>query len=164
MTTTAPPGNGEFQIAVPAVPGAVPTEADIGRQAADAVEGAVNVPATVKVSVHEQTILLSGDVTWQYQREEACRAVDDIEGVTAVVNGMELRRGVVAAGIAKDISAGLVCNAHVEGDHLAITTDTRGAVTLNGTVRSAAEKRQAETVCWRAPGVMKVSNQLNVAG
>ena len=77
---------------------------------------------------------------------------------------MELRRGVVVAVVAQDISAALVRSASVEGDHLAITTDTAGVVTVNGTVRSAAEKRQTETVCWRAPGVMKVSNQLNIAG
>ena len=145
-------------------PWSAPTDAEIGRQATDAVERSVTVPDTVKVSVHDSTITLFGDVVWQYQREAACRAVDDIDGVTAVVNGMVLRRGVVVAGIAQDISAALVCSRSVEGGHLAVTTDTAGLVTLNGTVRSAAEKRQAETVCWRAPGVMRVSNQLNIAG
>jgi osmotically-inducible protein OsmY len=145
-------------------PWAAPTDSEIGRQAAEAVERAVNVPGTVKVSVHEHTITLSGEVTWQYQREAACRAVNYINGVTSVVNKMDVRPGVVAIGIAQDITAALVRNAQFEGEHLTVTTDTRGVVTMTGTVRSAAEKRQAETVCWRAPGVISVLNQLQIAG
>ena len=143
---------------------AAPTDSEIGRQAAEAVERAVNVPDTVKVSVHQHTITLTGEVTWQYQQEAACRAVNYINGVTAVVNRMEVRPGVAATGIADDITAALVRNAQFEGQHLVVTTDTRGVVTLTGTVRSATEKRQAETVCWRGPGVVGVLNQLQIAG
>ncbi len=142
---------------------AAATDSEIGRQAAEAVDRAVNVPDTVKVSVHDHMITLSGDVAWQYQREAACRAVNYIQGVTEVRNEMTVRPGAVAAGIARDITAALVRNAQFEGEHLTVTTDTRGVVTMSGTVRSSTEKRQAETVCWRAPGVMAVVNELVVA-
>jgi len=35
----------------------------------------VNIPASVKVSVHDHVVTLSGEVTWQYERDAACRAV-----------------------------------------------------------------------------------------
>ena len=141
-------------------PWAAATDTEIGRQAAEAVDRAVNVPETVKVSVKDHIITLSGDVAWQYQREAACRAVNYIQGVTAVVNEMTVRPGAVANGIAREITAALVRNAQFEGEHLRIATDTRGVVTLSGTVRSSTEKRQAEAVCWRAPGVVTVLNHL----
>ena len=144
-------------------PWAAPTDSEIGRLAAEAVERAVNVPDTVKVSVHRQAITLSGDVAWQYQREAACRAVNYIHGVTEVRNEMTVRPGAVAAGVERDITAALVRNAQFEGEHLTITSNTRGVITLSGVVRSAAEKRQAEAVCWRAPGVLTVLNQLEIS-
>ena len=145
-------------------PWAPATDLEIARQAADAVDRAVNVPDTVKVSVREHTVTLSGDVAWQYQREAALRAVNYIHGVTAVVNDMTVRPGAVAAGIGREITAALVRNAQFEGEHLTVVTDTRGVVTISGMVRSATEKRQAEAVCWRAPGVVSVLNHLVVAG
>ena len=137
-------------------PWAAVTDTEIGPQAAEAVDRAVNVPETVKVSVRDHTVTLSGDVAWQYQREAACRAVNYIQGVTAVINDMTVRPGAVAAGIARNITAALVRNAQFEGEHLKVVTDSRGVVTLSGSVRSSTEKRQAEAVCWRTPGVVTV--------
>ncbi|MGZ4533136.1 MAG: BON domain-containing protein, partial [Mycobacteriaceae bacterium] len=41
-------------------------------------------------------------------------------------------------------------------------TDTAGAVTLEGTVHSWAERRQAEHAAWSAPGVTAVTNHLRI--
>lgn len=144
-------------------PWASPSDSTIGHQAAEALHRAVNVPDTVQVSVREHTLTLSGEVTWQYQREAACRAVNYIPGVTAVSNEMTVLAGEVGAGIAQDITAALVRNAQFEGQHLTVSTDTRGVVTMTGTVRSSMEKRQAEAVCWRAAGVRLVVNHLLIA-
>ncbi len=144
-------------------PWASPSDSTIGLQAAEALQRAVNVPDTVKVSVHEHTLTLTGEVTWQYQREAACRTVNYIPGVTAVSNEMTVAAGAVGAGIARDITAALVRNAQFEGEHLTVNTDTRGVVTMTGTVRSSMEKRQAEAVCWRASGVRRVLNHLVIS-
>jgi osmotically-inducible protein OsmY len=143
-------------------PWAAATDSDIGRQAAEALERAVNVPNTVKASVHEHTVTLSGQVTWQYEREAACRAVNYIEGVRSVLNLMTIRPGAVASGIKSDIIAALVRNAQFEGRSLTVTADTRGVITIGGIVRSSTERRQAELVCWSAPGVTHVVNELRI--
>ncbi|MGZ4589119.1 MAG: BON domain-containing protein, partial [Mycobacteriaceae bacterium] len=60
------------------------------------------------------------------------------------------------------IGAALVRNARIESQHIAVITDTAGAVTLEGTVHSWAERRQAEHAAWSAPGVTAVTNHLRI--
>ncbi len=143
-------------------PFAESTDSDIARDASEAVQRAVNVPSTVRVSVTDHTITLSGEVTWQYEREAACRAVNYIPGVRRVENAMTIRPGVLAVGIQADIVAALVRNAQLDGEHITVATDTRGVITLSGSVGSLAERHRSEQVCWSAPGVTEVANNLSI--
>lgn len=143
-------------------PFAQSTDSDIAREAGEALQRAVNVPDSVKVSVTDHTITLTGEVSWQYERDAACRAVNYIAGVRRVENAMKIRAGVLAAGIHADIVSALVRNAQLDGEHITVTTDTRGVITLSGTVGSLSERRRAEQVCWSAPGVTEVANNLSI--
>jgi osmotically-inducible protein OsmY len=149
----------ELNVAGPFAEG---SDTDIARQAGHALENAVNIPATVKVSVRNHVITLSGEVTWQYQRDAACRAVNYIPGVRIVENSVTIRTGVLAAGVKADIIAALVRNAQFDGRNITVSTDTRGVITLDGTIRSPAEGRAAAKVCWSASGVTEVVNNLRV--
>lgn len=137
-------------------------DSEIAEAAGQMLKWAVDVPSdTVKAGVRNHTITLSGTVTWQYQREAAARAVMYIKGVTAVANTISLTATAPASGAKAAIDAAIRRNAQL--DHREINVDVNGAeVALRGTVRSWAERRQAEYVAWEAAGVTSVQNNLAV--
>ena len=137
-------------------------DSDIAEAARQMLYWAVDVPSdTVKADVHDHTITLSGTVTWQYQREAAARAVMYLRGVTGVTNSIVLTTTAPLPGVKAAIEAAIRRNAQL--DSREITADVNGGeVTLRGTVRSWAERRQAEHVVWSASGVTSVKNDLAV--
>ena len=137
-------------------------DTDIAREASEALQRAVDVPATVTVTVHDHAVTLSGAVPWRYQRAAAARAVRHLKGVHNIVNTIAIRPTAVAADIKTAIGAALLRNAQIENEHITVTTDATGVVTLEGTVHSWAERRQAEHTAWSAPGVTEVTNHLRI--
>ncbi len=137
-------------------------DTDIAEAARQMLRLAVDVPSdTVKAGVRDHMITLSGTVTWQYQREAAARAVMYIRGVTGVTNSILLTATAPPSGMKAAIEAAILRNAQL--DSREITADVNGGeVTLRGTVRSWAERRQAEFVVWSASGVTSVKNDLAV--
>jgi osmotically-inducible protein OsmY len=137
-------------------------DTDIAETAGQMLRSAVDVPSdAVTASVRDHAIALSGTVAWQYQREAAARAVMYIKGVTAVTNDISLTATAPPSGAKAAIEAAIIRNAQL--NPRAITLDVAdGDVTLRGTTRSWAERRQAEQVAWAAPGVTSVKNDLAV--
>jgi osmotically-inducible protein OsmY len=139
------------------------TDTDVAREATEALERAVEVPPdSVKAVVHDHHITLSGEVPWHFQREAAERAVRYTRGVFGVSNTIGIRPTVSAAGLKSAITAALVRNAQLEGKDITVMTDA-GHVTLQGTVNSWSERRQADTAAWSAPGVTAVLNHLQIS-
>lgn len=141
-------------------PWSVATDTEIAQHVMEALERAINVPDTVKGMVHDHVLTLTGEVTWQYQREAACRTVDYISGITAIVDAITISPGLPGATTVADITAAFRRNAGFAGEHLAVTINSRGVVTLTGEVFSPAQSRQAATLCWSGAGVTDVQNQL----
>ncbi|UZJ26449.1 BON domain-containing protein [Rhodococcus antarcticus] len=137
-------------------------DTDIAREAGEAVHRAVDVPDTVHVAVRSHVVTLSGTVAWQHEREAAGRAVRYVRGVSGVLNTITLRPTATATGIKAAIGAALVRSAQLEGKHITVTEDADGVVTLEGTVRSWAERRAAEHASWSAPGVTGVLDHLRI--
>ena len=137
-------------------------DSELAEAAGQMLRWAVDVPSdTVKAGVRDHTITLSGTVTWQYQREAAARAVMYIKGVTAVANTISLATTAPATGVKAAIDAAI--RRHARLDHREINVDVNGAeVALRGTVRSWAERDQAEYIAWAAAGVTSVQNNLAV--
>jgi osmotically-inducible protein OsmY len=137
-------------------------DTDVAREASHALDSAVNVPSSVKATVHDHRVTLSGDVAWHFEREAAMQAVRYLKGVEGIVNLILVKPRVSASDLKSSIHSAFVRNATLESDDLSITADAQGAVTLEGAVRTFAERRQAEDLAWFAPGVTTVHNRLEI--
>jgi osmotically-inducible protein OsmY len=63
-----------------------PGDANIQQEAADTLKRAIDVPERVKAAVQQGVISLSGEVSWQHEREAAARAVRYLKDVSAIHN------------------------------------------------------------------------------
>ncbi|HYR44517.1 MAG TPA: BON domain-containing protein [Terriglobia bacterium] len=139
------------------------TDEDIARAAANALDWTTAVPRDqIKVTVNGGWIILRGVVPWYFQKLAAEAAVRDLFGVKGVRNLIDVQPSVNRAVVKSSIEEALKRDAEI--DAKSITVETSGSkVILKGKVRSWFEKQEAERVAWRAPGVAKVENAIDVA-
>lgn len=118
--------------------------------------------ANMKVIVKDGWLSLEGTAEWNYQRTRAEEAVQRIKGIRGVSNLIQLKPRVAPSEVKSKIEEAFRRNAEVDAQN--ITVDANGTeVILKGTVRSWAERQEAERVAWRAPGVTKVENRITIS-
>jgi osmotically-inducible protein OsmY len=138
------------------------TDEDIARAAVNHLNWAVSVPADrIKVTVSKGWITLAGTVEWNYQRVAAENAVRHLIGVKGVSNLIEVKPQVSKGEVKAAIEAALKRSAELDASRITVETDG-DRVILRGTVRSWAERNEAERAAWKAPGVRMVDNRITV--
>ena len=136
------------------------SDADIARAALDTLRWNSSIPPDrIKVVVKKGWVTLEGDVDWGYQRTAAEDAVRRLTGVMGVSNQVAVKARPTSAGIKTRIEQAFKRSAEVDANRIAADI-TDGTVTLRGTVRTWAEKQEAERVAWASPGVARVQNLL----
>jgi osmotically-inducible protein OsmY len=138
------------------------TDADIAAAAARALTWNAALPADrIQVTVSKGWVTLEGDVDWQYQKQEAENAVRRLWGVRGVSNLISVKPSAAPADLKKKIEQALVRSAQLDAQGIAV--DIQGTtVILKGSVRSWAERQEAQRIAWLAPGITNVDNRITV--
>lgn len=141
------------------------TDADIAAAAVQALQWDTLLPADkvhVTVTVSKGWVTLEGEVDWQYQKEEAEQVVRYLTGVRGVTNLITVRPWVTPSEeLKRKIKDALVRSAETDADR--INVEVQGSkVTLEGTVRSWAERQEADRIAWSSPGVTAVDNHITI--
>ena len=136
---------------------------DIAREAVDRIKSELPFAwDRTRVVVKSGWVTLEGEVEWNYQRGRAEAAVRRVRGLKGVTNSIEVKPHVAPSEIRRKIEDALRRAAEIDASR--ITVETVGSeVILRGTVRSWAERQEAERAAWWAPGVSKVDNRIIIS-
>jgi osmotically-inducible protein OsmY len=139
------------------------TDTDIAKAAATAVEANSLLPVgAIDITVNNGKVTLTGQVSWEYQRTSALNTVQNIAGVRDVLNLLTIEQPSISpVEIKSGIERALVRAAELDADHIHVRGED-GHVWLTGTVHTWAAKQAAADAAWRAKGVTRVTNEIEV--
>ena len=115
----------------------------------------------IKIEVENGNVKLEGEVEWEFERRNAEAAIEGLKGVRSVKNCIIVKPRLSAADIKQKIIAAFERNAVIDARKIDVDV-ADGKVTLRGTVRSFAEKKDAEDAVWFAPGVSRVESRIEL--
>ena len=136
---------------------------DIVRDAVSALKSELPFSSEyIKVVARNGWLTLEGAVEWNYARERAESSVRRIRGVKGVTNSITLKPKAAPQEIRRKIEDAFRRSAELDASR--ITVEANGSeVILRGTVKSWAERQEAERAAWAAPGVTKVDNRIAIS-
>jgi osmotically-inducible protein OsmY len=115
----------------------------------------------IKIKVEDGVVTLEGDVEWEYQRKAAKDSIENLPGVRDVLNNIIVKPKAVASDLEQKIGAAFHRSATIDAEKVRVEI-IGSKIILNGTVRSMAEKEDAEEAVWAAPGILTVENKLYI--
>lgn len=140
------------------------SDTEIAHAVIEALKWDVDVPNDkIQVRVEDGHVVLEGEAEWQYERASAERATRYLAGVKGVTNLIAIKpKKVSAYDVSRNIKDVFKRSAEIDSSLINVES-LDGKVTLNGRVRSWAERRDAEKAAWSAPGVTYVDDRLTVS-
>ena len=121
-----------------------PPDPDIAREAVRNIQNYLPYSSQfIKVTVNVGSLTLEGALEWNYQRERAEKAVRAVRGVIGVTDDIMLKPRVAASDVKRKIEDALKRSAELDASRISVEAMS-SKVTLRGSVRSWAERTEAE--------------------
>jgi len=139
------------------------SDTEVAQAAVNALKWNVEVPdSRIKLRVEDGFVTMEGDVDWQFQKNSAYESVRHLLGVKGVRNLIAVRQPKASAyEVSQKIQDAFKRSATIDAQKITVETKD-GRVTLKGTVRSWAERQDAERAAYAAPGVTMVDDLIAV--
>jgi osmotically-inducible protein OsmY len=138
------------------------TDADIARSVDNVLQWTTYLPKdAVKILVESGRVTLSGEVTWEYQRQAAVSAVRYLMGVKSVNDQIVIKPKLSARVIKADIETALKRRAQKDANEISVSVHGTD-VTLSGKVQSWSERDLATHSAWGSPGVRSVVDNITL--
>lgn len=116
---------------------------------------------TIKVTVCNGWVTLSGELEWSYQKESAKATARNLISVKGVTNAICLQAKTDTEIKKENIEQALRSHVAIDATTIMVTVSEHD-LTLSGRVDSWLQKELAGRIAWKAPGVYHVNNELSV--
>lgn len=140
------------------------TDTDIAQAVLNALRWNSIIPEEkIKVKVEDGWVTTKGEVDWTFEKSAIRLAIENIIGVKGLSNLVTINPKVKVSvpDIKGKITAAFHRNATLDANNI-VVGGVGSKVILRGTVRSYAEKQDAEHAAWNAPGITEIENRLEV--
>ncbi len=134
----------------------------IAREAIASLAANVSVPPnSIKVTVADGWITLTGEVGWHFQKAAAASDVRRLFGVVGLVDETTIKPTVDTSNLSDEITHALHRSWFFDPKTVFVTAEG-GKVRLTGTVYSQHDRQLAAATAWAASGTTDVDNQIAV--
>jgi len=140
------------------------SDIDIAKEVNRALKASITVPyERIKSVVKDRIVTLSGEVNWQFQKNNAFNLVKDLIGVKSVINLIEVKQQVKvdANKVKENITQEFERHARLDASKVEVKVEGNRVI-LNGKLPSFAEIDDAEDAAWSIAGVERVENNITI--
>jgi osmotically-inducible protein OsmY len=113
--------------------------------------------------VKDEIVTLSGEVQWQYQKNNAFNAIRGLIGIRSIINKIVVKSPVKvdASKVKECIIQEFERHARIDADKIEVRVDGNKVI-LTGKLLSFREIDDAEDAAWSIPGVEIVENNITI--